>query len=116
MIKFTPIINDPDISGKYGEGAAAYSDGQGGLIVFKIAESYVHLIAVEGASGVITEGLVRSALNYAANNGAYTAWTGIDIDGDTAEVLKSLGFEEENGKLIADIPDVLTCGCKGCSK
>lgn len=116
MIKFTPLVNDPVITGRFGEGAFAYSDGEDGLIAFKINESFVNLITVECADGIVIEGLVRSALNFAANRGAYTARAAAGIDDTAVFVLKKLGFEEEDGLLTADIPDVLTCGCKGCSQ
>ena len=61
-----------------------------------------------GADKLVTEGLVRAALNFAANRGAYLASCSIV---QIADVLKMLGFSEENGVFRGEIPELLQGGC-----
>ncbi len=59
---------------------------------------------------IITEGLIRSALNYAANRGAYISKV---KNGISQQMFEFLGFKGDD-ILSAEIPEVLTSGC-GCS-
>lgn len=61
-----------------------------------------------GADKLVTEGLVRAALNFAANRGAYLASCSIV---QIADVLKILGFSEENGVFRGEIPELLQGSC-----
>ena len=61
-----------------------------------------------GADKLVTEGLVRAALNFAANRGAYLASCSIV---QIADVLKMLGFSEENGVFRGEIPELLQGSC-----
>lgn len=61
-----------------------------------------------GADKLVTEGLVRAALNFAANRGAYLASCSI---AQIADVLKILGFSEENGVFRGEIPELLKGSC-----
>ena len=60
----------------------------------------------------LCEGLLRSALSYAANRNAFVARA--DAQSPAAPVLRRLGFTPRNDMLEAEIPDVLLGGCKGC--
>ena len=116
MIRFVPDENNSAATGAYGEGAVKYSvdgDQSGAGVVFKVSGNDCFVFEITGSIPVITEGLIRSALNYAANRGAYTARITAAAQGDNGAVLSRLGFKDENGALTADIPDVLTCAC-GC--
>lgn len=61
-----------------------------------------------GADKLVTEGLVRAALNFAANRGAYLASCSIV---QIADVLKMLGFNEESGVFRGEIPELLQGSC-----
>lgn len=61
-----------------------------------------------GADKLVTEGLVRAALNFAANRGAYLASCSVV---QIADVLKMLGFSEENGVFRGEIPELLQGSC-----
>ena len=61
---------------------------------------------IESSDDIITEGLLRSAMNYCANRGVYTASIGNDMLSPAA---KRLGFSEDD--LTVDIPDALTSAC-----
>lgn len=65
-------------------------------------------LAQTGADKLVTEGLVRAALNFAANRGAYLASCSIV---QIADVLKMLGFSEENGVFRGEIPELLQGSC-----
>lgn len=65
-------------------------------------------LAQTGADKLVTEGLVRAALNFAANRGAYLASCSIV---QIADVLKILGFSEENGVFRGEIPELLQGSC-----
>lgn len=57
----------------------------------------------------IGEGLLRAALNFAANRGYYMA---VFSAKDAEAVQRRLPFEQKNGRLQGDIPSLLagTCG------
>ena len=61
-----------------------------------------------GADKLVTEGLVRAALNFAANRGAYLASCSLV---QIADVLKMLGFSEKNGVFRGEIPELLKGSC-----
>lgn len=64
-------------------------------------------VSVECDDDIITEGLARSAMNYAANRMAYIA----KIKNTLAKpAFIRLGFEGEN-MLSVEIPQALTSGC-----
>ncbi len=56
------------------------------------------------------EGLLRAALNFGANRNAYYAYCSCE---NAVEIMKLMGFEEENGVYSGDIPTLLggSCGC-----
>lgn len=67
-------------------------------------------LVAENNDPIITEGLIRSAMNYAANRGAYISKVEKGISQKMFEFLEFKGDEV----LSAEIPEVLTSGC-GCS-
>ena len=60
------------------------------------------------------EGLVRSALNFAANRNAYMSRA--NVGRVEKEPFITLGFEEKNGFYESDIPSALTGSCGHCTK
>ena len=83
----------------------------------KLDGAKLTLLSVTGADGdsYLTEGLVRSALNFGANRNAYTAYADPNsVGAQLTAVLRMLGFEDENGMLVCDIPDALTGSCCHC--
>lgn len=67
-------------------------------------------LTAENDDAIITEGLIRASMNYAANRGAYISKV---KKGVAQSVFEFLGFKG-NDILSAEIPEVLTAGC-GCS-
>lgn len=63
--------------------------------------------AVECTDDIITEGLARSAMGYAASRNGYTAKINKKLSSAAFERLGFTGSEE----LSAEIPEALTCGC-----
>lgn len=61
----------------------------------------------------VSEGLLKSAYNYASLKNYYMAkCSASDISG----LLVRLGFELKNGEYICDIPTILTGSCCECRK
>lgn len=88
-----------------------------GVCKAKLDGAKLTLFSVTGADddSYVTEGLVRSALNFGANRNAYTAYADPGAFGaQVTAVLRMLGFEDENGMLVCDIPDALTGSCCHC--
>ncbi len=58
----------------------------------------------------IGEGLIRAALNFGANRNAYYAYCSCE---NAVEIMKLMGFEENDGIYSGDIPTLLggSCGC-----
>lgn len=60
------------------------------------------------------EGLLRAALNYGANRGAYMARCGCE---NAFKVMELMGFEESGcGFWEGDIPTLLAGTCSGCGR
>lgn len=121
MISFVPDENNAYAKSLYGERAVAYyvpGCEEHTRCVFTVEGMHTELFEIgdSAVSPVVAEGLVRSALNYAAGRGAFTADANPNkLCSETVAVLQRLGFEAEKGVLTADIPFVLTCGCH-CKK
>ncbi len=95
------------------ENEAAYEavlDGVNcGRVEFEYSGYRMKYTAVSCADDIVTEGLLRSSMNYCANRGVYACEIGADMLSPAA---KRLGFRES--ELIVDIPDALTstsCSC-----
>lgn len=58
----------------------------------------------------VGEGLLRAALNFGANRNAYYAYCSCE---NAIDIMKLMGFEENNGVFSGDIPTLLggSCGC-----
>ncbi len=92
---------------------AAYENGERrGLCTFELDGCNAAIISLSCEQGRddIAEGLLRSTLNYAANRMCYIAEY---RETSYEEIALSLGFKPENGRLTAEIPDLLTGHCGG---
>ena len=80
------------------------------------AGTYAEILSVKTRDGdrLVAEGLVRSALNFAANRNAYMARA--NVGRVEKEPFITLGFEEKNGFYESDIPSALTGSCGHCAK
>ena len=65
-------------------------------------------ICVNEPDDLLVEGLIRSALNFAANRGAYIAECS---DFNYLNVLKTLGFEKSDSGYSGEIPELLKGSC-----
>ncbi len=68
-------------------------------------------IVSEENDDLLVEGLIRSALNFAANRGAYIS---VCREGEYKSVLEFLGFENTDGIYQGEIPELLKGSC--CKK
>ena len=80
-----------------------------GSCTFKLDGYFMTFTSVECDDAVITEGLARSAMNYAANRNAYIAKISKDI---SSAAFSRLGFSGDD-MLSVEIPEALASGC-GC--
>ena len=113
MIKFTPGKLDENGIFSY----KASGENADAVCTAKLDGSKLYILSVKGADddSYVTEGLVRSALNFGPNRNAYTAYADPDEAGaQLTAVLRMLGFEDEKGMLVCDIPDALTGSCCRC--
>ena len=69
---------------------------------------YLSTFSVLTGDDLLTEGLIRSALNFAANRGAYIA---VCADLSVENTLKLLGFSLSDGKYKGEIPELLKGSC-----
>ncbi len=112
MLEFKPFDIDDNIYGYRAE-----ENGENiGECIFLLSEIYAEILSVKtrNADRLIEEGLIRSALNFAANRSAYMARA--DVGRVEAEPFLTLGFEEKNGFYASDIPSALTGSCGHCAK
>ena len=112
MLEFKPF----DIDSKTYGYRAGKRQQQHGECIFSLGGTYVEILSIKtrDSDRLVAEGLVRSALNFAANRSAYMART--DIGKVEKEPFITLGFEEKNGFYESDIPSALTGSCGHCSK
>lgn len=94
----------------YGAYTALENEEITGKCLVKIWDTVCELTALEAvqADSLLIEGLVRSALHFAANRGAYAAECRLERIKD---ILLLLGFREENGVFRGTIPDLLAGSC-----
>ena len=108
MIEFKPdICNNVVVYNAFEEGRHT------GKVLLTVDKTKAVLHSIEAVDDETAEGLIRSALNAAANRDGYSCVYEPESFRNVAFVL---GFRNENGKLIGEIPFLLTgscCGCKG---
>ncbi len=124
MIEFKPLLNDAAVKSDFGENAVAYiaadSDYETARCVFTVdgMSTRIHELKAPCDDPLTVEGLVRSALTYAANRDSFTAYIAAkSVNNECAKVLTSLKFELEGDYYTVDIPDVFIGGCcSNCNK
>ncbi|MBE6828365.1 MAG: hypothetical protein E7514_07145 [Ruminococcaceae bacterium] len=119
MIRFLPALDSEKLKALYPD--KQFEDAQycrydaeengniTGSILAEVKGYNCFLSNLDTESGNLTaEGLIRSALNFGANRGAYMAFADISGFGD---VLANLGFADNNGVLCGEIPELLKGSC-----
>ena len=106
MIKFIPFEENGTIGM-----AALDGENQIGRCTFSISGYFMTFDSVECDDNIITEGLSRAAMNYAANTNAYIAKIKKEL---SSAAFIRLGFDG-NDILSAEIPEALASGCT-CGK
>lgn len=87
-----------------------------GKLCLLLTENSCEILEIEAQDFLIAEGILRSALYFAANRGAYMALCGLKEYG---ALLTSLQFTETDGLFRGEIPTILTCSsckCKASGK
>lgn len=121
MIFYKPVTDRNEISKlfseinlesnkQYGAYVATENDNVFGKCLVMIDENkcYVSNISVNTNDSLNTEGLIRSALNFAANRGAYIA---VCNENEQHILLEKLGFKNNNGIFEGEIPVLLQGSC-----
>lgn len=105
MVEFKPDIKDNIVIYN------AFENGrQTGKATLTINKNRCYLNFIEAIDNETAEGLIRSALNAAANRDAYVCEYLAD---SFVSVATLLGFKGNDGKLYGEIPFLLS-GCCGC--
>lgn len=108
MIEFKP-----NIQGETVEYTAVENGKTTGHITLTYHLTACAVLQIEADNDETAEGLIRSALNAAANRGAYTAVYEPEAFRNIAMIL---GFEQNGEKLTGEIPFLLTGSCCKASK
>ena len=102
MIRFVPFEN-----GELAGMTAFDGEKETGKCEFKVEGYSMTFISVECSDDIITEGLARAAMNYAANRYAYIAKISKEL---SSSAFIRLGFSGEE-VLSVEIPEALASGC-----
>ncbi len=102
MIKFIPYENE-DVFGM----RAFENDIELGYCTFSVNGFDMNFEEVDCNDDIITEGLARSAMNFAANRNAYIAKIKAE---HVCPAFERLGFTKKSD-LSVEIPEALTTGC-----
>lgn len=103
MIEFKPNIHEGIVE------YSAFEDGQlTGTIKLTYQQTSCAVLQIEADNDETAEGLIRSALNAAANRSAYTA---VYEPAAFRNIAMILGFEQDGDKLTGEIPFLLTGSC-----
>lgn len=120
MFEFIPVTQTDEIKKLYNkEDGYAYvgieNNKMLGSCYFNIKKYTVEIIKIDFPQDmpVFAEGLIRSALNFAANRGAYMVKC---CQENVKSVLETMNFENKNGCYIGDIPTLLGGTCSNCQK
>lgn len=121
MILFTPHTEIDDIknlfpkavfneSSLYGAYTSVSESGGTVKCLIKIDGRFCEIqnIVTDYSDKLLTEGLLRAALNFAGNRGAYTAKC---CDENISDVLTILGFKKSEEFYEGDIPTLLQGSC-----
>lgn len=106
MIEFKPDIKDNIIVYN------AFEEGKNtGKVFLTVDKTKAVLHSIQAIDYETAEGLMRSALNAAANRDGYSC---VYQPEEFRNVATMLGFRNENGTLVGEIPFLLTGSCCGC--
>lgn len=122
MIYYKPIIDKNKLSELFSSEKFSDDFVYGGYVGFDESGNDVGkcLIKIDGydcfllsifcdlSDKLLTEGFIRSALNFSANRNAYMAHCSLD---EISDVLLMLGFEKNNNIYSGDIPTLLKGSC-----
>ncbi len=121
MVFYKPYIDLKEISALFPEMEFSEKDIYGAYVAYegeipqgkclvRIAgyRCEVHVSPDNQPDALLTEGLLRAALNFAGNRNAYIAEC---RDVHIREVLLLLGFTEKDGVFLGDIPTLLLGSC-----
>ena len=94
----------------YGAYTALENEAVTGKCLVKIRSTACELSALEAlqTDALLIEGLVRSALHFAANRGAYTAECRLE---NIKDILQLLGFQKADGVFRGTVPELLAGSC-----
>lgn len=120
MIEFKPVIESDksdceykDINGFFGYIAIEDGKKEVGNCLSRLDGYSMCIISLSAQDSLTAQGLLRSALNFGANRGAYIA----KVDEDSAaSIAESMGFQYKDGVLTGEIPEILAGGCSGSKK
>ena len=102
MIRFIPFEN-----GILAGMTALDGEQEIGRCEFTLEGYNMTFVSIECSDDIITEGLARAAMNYAANRNAYIASIKKEL---SCNAFLRLGFSGED-VLTAEIPEALASGC-----
>lgn len=102
MIRFVPFENENTLGMKAFDG-----ENEAGFCTFSIDGYFMTFETVDCPDDILTEGLARAAMNYAANRNAYIAKINREL---SSSAFTRLGFEGED-VLSVEIPEALASGC-----
>ncbi len=94
----------------YGAYTALENESVTGKCLVKIRGTACELLDLEAlqSDALLIEGLVRSALHFAANRGAYTAECRLE---NIKDILQLLGFQKADGVFRGTVPELLAGSC-----
>lgn len=117
MYIFKPVTDKKELSELFSDGVnGGYVGFEGDEIIGKCSlfvdgsKVYVKTVEFDKDKPDVGEGLLRAALNFGANRNAYYAYCSCE---NAVEIMKLMGFEENDGVFSGDIPTLLggSCGC-----
>ncbi len=104
MIKFVPFDCENGFGMKAFDG-----ETEAGFCIFSLSGFDMTFESVECSDDILTEGLARAAMNFAANRNAYIAKVPQSL---SSPAFVRLGFSGKD-MLSVEIPEALASGC-GC--
>lgn len=123
MIKVSPVQSKEQIDEIFNQFDFAAGESSAVLIatdacavlgkcLLECREDGVHILAIDfqQQDDSLVDWLMRAAMNYAANRGAYLAFCKLP---QFEDILLSLSFEKKGDAYIGEVPEIFK-GCKKC--
>lgn len=124
MIKVSPVLDLKEAEKAFAAQGLTFADGCAALeatdghsilggCLLQMTEHGVDILSItcaEGDSSLI-DWLMRSAMNYAANRGAYLAFCNLS---QYEDILLSLSFEKKDSYYVGEVPEIFK-GCTCCA-